>query len=89
MFSDDLIVNPPNLGMFANIIDALTLGDDVVQIRAKTMANRDIKKLNDAQRVGLRFFVVVLVPVLWAVFSFARLFLRRKEKQFYLMARGR
>jgi ABC-2 type transport system permease protein len=89
MFTDDLIVNPPNLGLFANIIDALTLGDDVVQIRAKTLANRDIKKLNDAERVGLRFFAVMLVPVLWAAFSFVRLFLRRKEKQFYMVARGR
>jgi ABC-type uncharacterized transport system involved in gliding motility auxiliary subunit len=89
MFSDDLMVNPPNLGLFANIIDALTLGDDVVQIRAKTLANRDIKKLNDAERVGLRFFAIILVPALWAGFSFVRLYLRRKEKQFYLIARGR
>jgi ABC-2 type transport system permease protein len=88
MFIDDLIVNPSNLGLFGNIVDSLTLGDDVVQIRAKTLARRDIKKSSDAERVGWRFFAIALVPALWAAYSFARLFLRRKEKQFYLSARG-
>ena len=88
MFSDDLIVNTANLNVFANLVDSLALGDDVIQIRSKSQMNRDIKKLSDGQKVGLRFMAVVLVPALWIGFASLRLFLRRKEKQFYLMARS-
>lgn len=87
IFTDELIVNGPILGLFANMVDGLVLGDDVVQIRAKTQTNRDLKKLSDAQKLGLRFMTIVLVPALWVIFAFLRLFLRRKEKQFYLVAR--
>ncbi|QAT17788.1 gliding motility-associated ABC transporter substrate-binding protein GldG [Candidatus Velamenicoccus archaeovorus] len=89
MFSDSLIGNPANLSLFANLVDSLALGEDVVQIRSKTEVSRDIKKLSDAQKLGLRFMAVVLVPILWIGFASLRLFLRRKEKQFYLMAHSR
>lgn len=88
IFTDELVTNGPILSLFANIIDGLALGDDVVQIRAKTQTNRGLKKLSDAQKLGLRFMTIVLVPVLWIVFATLRLFLRRKEKQFYLVARS-
>jgi len=88
VFSDILIGNQANLNLFANIVDGLALGEDLIQIRAKSQSGRQIKRLNDAQKVGWRFAVVVLVPLIWAGFASARFFLRRKEKQFYLMARS-
>lgn len=88
MFSDDLISNPANLALFASLVDSLALGDDVIRIRSKSQVSRDLNKISDSQKVSLRFMTVLLVPLLWAGFVSFRLFLRRKEKQFYLMARG-
>jgi ABC-type uncharacterized transport system involved in gliding motility auxiliary subunit len=87
MFNDDLIANPGNLGLFSNIIDGLTLGNDIIKIRSSVYLMRDIKKVTDNQKVFYRFTTVFLVPILLAILATARLFLRRKEKQFYLMAR--
>jgi len=89
MFTDGLIGNKPNLGLFTNIVDSLVLDDDVVRIRGKALVNRDVRRLTDAQRLGWRFFTTGLVPVLLAGYSFMRLFLRRKEKRLYLTALGR
>ena len=89
VFSDALMGNPPNLNLFANMVDGLALGDDLIQIRAKRQSGRQIKRLTDAQKVGWRFAVLVLVPLCWIGLAFARFFLRRKEKQFYLLARDR
>jgi len=84
-----LISNPPNLNLFANMVDGLALGEDLIQIRAKLQSGRQIKRLTDAQKVGWRFAVVVAVPLCWTGFALARFFLRRKEKQFYQLARDR
>jgi ABC-type uncharacterized transport system involved in gliding motility auxiliary subunit/ABC-type transport system involved in multi-copper enzyme maturation permease subunit len=87
MFNDDLITNPGNLGLFSNIVDGLTLGESIVKIRAKAYASRDIKKVNDNQKIFYRFIAIFLVPLLLIIYAAIRLFLRSKEKQFYMMAR--
>jgi hypothetical protein len=84
MFSDQLITSPGNLGLFANIVDSFTLGDDLIQIRSKTLANRSIKKLTDSQKVWFRFIAVGLFPFAWIIYAYLRLLMRRKEKKLYL-----
>ena len=84
MFSDQLISTPGNLGLFANIVDSFTVGDELIQIRSKAFANRNIKKLTDTQKVWFRFIAVGLLPLAWAIYAYIRLLLRRKEKKLYL-----
>jgi len=88
MFSDKLIAVPGNLILFSNIIDGLTLGDDVVRIRSKAAGGRDMKRLSDAQKIFFRFLAIFFMPLLLVIYASVRLFLRAKEKEFYLMARG-
>jgi len=88
MFSDQLISGPGNLSLFANIVDSSTLGDDLIQIRSKAFVSRDIKKLTDSQKIWYRFIAVAGIPLIWAIFAYARIMLRKKEKAFYLAARG-
>jgi len=88
MFNDQLIMhNLGNLGLFANIVDSFALGDDLIQIRSKSILNRDIKKLTDSQIAWYRFIAVVSISLIWAVYAYIRLLLRRKEKWSYLAAR--
>ncbi|MDO8662227.1 MAG: Gldg family protein [Candidatus Omnitrophota bacterium] len=88
MFSDQLITGSGNLSLFANIVDSSTLGDDLIQIRSKAFLNRDLKKLTDAQKIWYRFLAVAGIPLIWAIFAYARIMFRKKEKAFYLAARG-
>ena len=89
MFNNDLITNSGNLGLFGNIIDGLCIGSDIITIRAKSYVSRDIRKVSDNQKVLYRFAAVFLVPLGLALFALARLFLRRKEKQFFVKAQER
>lgn len=87
MFSDKLIVVPGNLILFSNIIDGLTLGDDVVRIRSKVAVGRDMKRLSDTQKIFFRFLAIFFVPLLLVLYASGRLVLRTKEKESYLAAR--
>lgn len=85
MFDDQMITaSPGNLGIFANIVDSFALGDSLVRIRSKALVNRDIKRLSDIQKVWYRFIAVGLVPLIWAIYAYIRLMLRRQEKNSYL-----
>ncbi len=87
-FSEDLIQTPGNLNLFANIIDGLALGEDLVQIRSKTVVTRDIRRLTTAEKLWYKFFTVLMVPLVLVIVAVVRIFLRKKEKEFYLSAAG-
>lgn len=88
MFTDDLISTPGNLNFFANIVDGLTLGEDLTLIRSKTPMSRQLKKLTSQQKAFQRFLALLLIPLVLVCVLSVRLFFRGKEKQFYLMAQG-
>ncbi|MDD5109239.1 MAG: Gldg family protein [Candidatus Omnitrophica bacterium] len=89
MFSDQVIGSGSgNLGLFANIVDSFSISDDLIQIRSKSVFDRSIKKLTDSQKVLYRFIAVAAIPIIWVIYAYIRLLLRRKEKQFYLAARS-
>ncbi len=86
VFNEDLIQNPGNINLFANIVDGLTLGDDLIKVRSKQPVSRDIRRLSSAEKTAYRFFTVLLVPILIAAAALIRSLLRKKEKEFYLQA---
>ena len=86
MFTDQLITGSGNLNLFANIVDGLTLGTEIIQIRSNTLTNRELKKLTNAQKVWYKFTAIFLVPILLVLYGSGRLIIRRKEKQLYLAA---
>lgn len=89
MFSDQLIGGGSgNLGLFANIVDSFSIGDELIQIRSKSVLDRNIRKLTDSQKLWYRFIAVAAIPIIWAIYAYLRLLMRRKEKQFYLAARS-
>ncbi len=86
-FSEELIQNAGNINFYANIVDGLTLGQDLVRIRSKVAPVRDIRKLSPAEKLWYKFFTMALVPAVFLVFAWARSFFRRKEKEIYLASR--
>ncbi|OGW84118.1 MAG: hypothetical protein A3C47_06970 [Omnitrophica bacterium RIFCSPHIGHO2_02_FULL_51_18] len=85
-FGDDVIQNPGNLNLFANIIDGFALGEDLVQIRSKAGVIRDIRKVSNAQKLWFKFFTVFLLPLLLTAWALISAFLRRREKELYQSA---
>ncbi|MFH1189885.1 MAG: Gldg family protein [Candidatus Omnitrophota bacterium] len=87
IFQDDLLANAGNLSLFSNIIDGLTLGNDIIKVRSGTYYSRELKKISDSRKILYRFVTILLVPILLVCYAAARFFLRRKEKQYYLEAK--
>ncbi len=85
-FSEDLIQNAGNLNLFANIVDGLALGEDMLLIRSKAAPLLDIRPLKNGEKIGFRLFAVFLVPGLLLGASLVKHLIRRKEKEFYLSA---
>ncbi len=85
-FSEESIQNPGNINFYANIIDGLTMGEDLIAIRSKSGVIRDIKRVSNAEKIGYRFFAVFLLPLILLILTFIKVFLRKKEKEFYLKA---
>ena len=87
MFEDSFLqMVPSNSLLLLNAVDALTLGEDIIEIRARTVAQRTIEPLDDKARLGWRLFTVALVPLLVAAFGVFRHFNRRREEAAFLAA---
>jgi ABC-type uncharacterized transport system involved in gliding motility auxiliary subunit len=84
MWSNNGIQVNTNGMFFLNSIDALTLGDQLINIRAKTMTERRIDEVEPGARTVSKILVTFLVPVLLAVYGILRFAWRRREADRYL-----
>jgi ABC-2 type transport system permease protein len=72
-----------NLDFFLNSVDALTLGDDIIQVRSKKPINRSISKPSPASRQFWRFVNLGLVNVVIAALGIATAVIRRRARAAY------
>ncbi len=87
-FSEELIQNSGNINLFANLIDGLTLGTDLIEIRSKMPLAYDVRRLSDSEKFWYRFFTVLFIPIVLTALAGGRSFIRKKEKEMYLAARN-
>ena len=83
-FQEHLIKGGGHAHLLLNAIDALTLGEDLIRIRAKEPVDRSIGPVSSGAKAWWRFFVSLLVPLGIACAGWARLLLRKRSKQQYL-----
>ncbi len=88
MFDDSLIQAGGNGLFLLNSVDAMTLGEDIIQIRSKAISQRVLEPVSDGQKLFFRFFVVGFVPLLVALFGFVRSARRRREQAMFLAAQS-
>ncbi len=74
--------NPDNLNLFLNLIDSLSLDDDLIKIRSKTVTSRPIDEtsLDDSKRAGLRYFNVFGITMIVIIFGIVRYYIRRRSR---------
>jgi len=84
MFQQQGIRSGGHLNFFMNVVDALTLGEELVTIRSKQPINRGVGRVPAASKAAWRGFVTILVPVIVSVIGITRYVLRKKSKQKYL-----
>lgn len=64
--------------LFYNMIDALTLGDDLIQIRSKGVTDRPIDELSNTEKNTIRWGITLGVPILFIIYGLYR---RQKRQQ--------
>lgn len=73
--------NPDNLNLFLNLVDSLSLDDDLIKIRSKTVTSRPIEAdLSDSERARIRYMNVFGVTVVVIVFGIIRYYMRRRNR---------
>ncbi|MDD4900684.1 MAG: GldG family protein [Patescibacteria group bacterium] len=79
--SDGFLRNyPDNLLFFENVIDSVSLGDELITIRSKGVTERPIKEVSEAVKAGIRYANIFGLTVIVILFGLARYFLRRRTK---------
>ena len=72
-------------GLFLlNGVDALTLGEDLIKVRAKSTTRRMIKQVSESQKLFWRTLTTILVPLLVALYGILRSVRRRRVQAAWL-----
>ncbi len=72
--------NPDNLTLFQNLVDSLSLDEDLITIRSKGVTSRPINDLSDSTKMSIRYFNVFGITLVVIAFGLIRYFLRRRSR---------
>jgi len=72
--------SPDNAILFQNLIDSLSLDEDLINIRSKGVTSRPIKELTDSSRITIRYLNVFGLTVVVIIFGMVRYYMRKKSK---------
>ncbi|MEK7794864.1 MAG: GldG family protein, partial [Candidatus Hydrogenedentota bacterium] len=86
MFRDNFIQQAGNMDLIMNSIDAITLGDDIVNVRSRKPIDRAIGKPTNSQRTFWKTVNYGFSPTLIAVAGIMVTTLRRRSRNTYTLA---
>ncbi|MBI3312698.1 MAG: Gldg family protein [Candidatus Omnitrophica bacterium] len=81
MFQKRLVQSGGHLNFLINSMDILTLGDELISIRAKQPVDRSLGFVSPAAKVGWRFVVTLLIPFIIGAFGAFRILYRHRLKE--------
>jgi len=72
---------PGNGIFFLNMIDWLTLGDQLINIRSRGVTDRPLKETTEKEKARIKFLNIYGVVILVVLFGFLKFLLRRMKKR--------
>jgi ABC-2 type transport system permease protein len=80
---DQLIKQIPGVGVFfMNLMEALNIGDKLIDIRTRTSTDRPLNRdLKESDKNGMKFWGYGAVPILITLFGVARFYLKSQRKR--------
>ena len=72
--------NPDNLLFFQNLVDSLSLGNDLIVIRSKGVTERPLKEISEPVKAAVRYGNIFGLTALVMLFGLIRYFLRRRMR---------
>lgn len=71
---------PDNVIFFQNLVDSLSMEEDLINIRSKGVSERPIKELSDSAKAAIRYANIFGVTILVISFGMIRYYLRKRSK---------
>lgn len=79
--TDDYISRfQPNLLLFQNAVDALTIDEALIKIRSKGISDRPIRETSDSTKTAVKFFNIFGMTIIVLAAGLIRYFLRKRTK---------
>lgn len=72
--------NLNNLIFFQNLVDSLSLDEDLINIRSKGISDRPIKELTDGKKAAIRYINIFGLTIVVVLFGMIRYYMRRKSR---------
>ena len=72
--------NPDNLVFFQNLVDSLSLDEDLINIRSKGITDRPIKELSDGEKAAIRYLNIFGLTIAVVLFGMIRYYMRRRSR---------
>jgi len=74
------LLYPGNLEFILNVIDFMTIGEDLISIRTRPTTDRPLKEISGEMKKFLRFLNILGVPVLVILVGMMRFYLKQRDK---------
>jgi len=87
MFNNSTIQAYSNAVFLVNLIESLTLGDELLYIRAKTQVERYLPEVSSGKKIFWRVLVMGLPVGLWVLAGVGRALYRRRRREKFLTRR--
>lgn len=88
MFKDGIMGQGQNRLLLLNLLDTLTLGGELLPLRARTQPVRYIRPAGDVEKIAARLLGVVMAPALIVLFGAGRFMWRRRRRSNFAWGRA-
>jgi gliding-associated putative ABC transporter substrate-binding component GldG len=73
-----------NMIFFQNLVDWLTLGEELINIRSRGVTDRPLKEdLSETTKSFIKFSCTLGIPIIIVIFAFVRFYMRRRTKKLF------
>jgi len=79
-FLQNELIYPGNLEFMLNVIDFMTIGDELISIRTRPTTDRPLKEISGEMKNFLRILNIIGVPILVILVGLMRFYLKQRDK---------
>ena len=80
---DNFVRYPGNAEFVQNVVEWMTLGQDLIGIRSRTVTDRPLEELSSREKTLIKYSATFATPILVIFLGLVRFYLRRRAKRMF------
>lgn len=73
--------NRSNQVFVQNLVDWFTIGEDLIDIRSKKLAQKPLREMTDSERVFIKWLATLIIPLILIIFGVVKVVVKRKARK--------